>query len=241
MKFHLASIFFFFMAMVISNSASPIAERDLAAPSLVHLAERHVTYPCKPDDTLVVDILAAIKAHLKVKVFAQITANFCEKLQANLEVKAKILGGIISIGELQIKAIQSAVIKNLKVRLDADLEADVDAKVYVPIKADIKALLGSTPLTKEELLKILVDIELKVQALVKVELPKIGVDLKAKVKEEIDISIKKAEVNIPLIAKVDINAKIDEAATLDACVKVAIEACVALDAKAEALLILQGL
>ncbi|KAG1470970.1 hypothetical protein G6F56_002383 [Rhizopus delemar] len=240
MKFQFASLLLFLLAVIVSTSASPINERDIESP-LVQLAERGRSFPVKPDDTLVVDIMAAVKAQLKVDVFAQITATFCEKLKASLDIKAKILGGIISIGDLKIKAIQSAVIKKLKVRLDADIEADVKADVYVPLEADLRKLLGSSPLTETELLKILVDIEVKAKALVKVALPKINVDLKAKIDEELSVAIKKAEVNIPLIADVQISADIDESATLDACINVAAKACLAINVDAEAKVILKGL
>ncbi|KAG1582338.1 hypothetical protein G6F48_009225 [Rhizopus delemar] len=242
MRFQLASLLVFFLALVFSASASPIAERDVKPSShLVDLAERSISYPVKPDDTLVVDIMAAVKAKLNVDIFAQISATFCEKLQASLDVKAKILGGIISIGDLQIKAIQSAVVKNLKVRLDADIKAEVDANVYVPLEADLRKLLGSTPLTKDQLLKVLVDLEVEAKALVQVELPKLEVKLKAKIEEELSLAIKDAEVNIPLIADVKITANIDESAVLDACIDVAVKACVAIDVDAEASVILNGL
>lgn len=242
MRFHLATLFVFLMAMVFTTShASPIMERDTELSSLANLVERDLSFPVTPDDTLVAKIMAAVKADLDVKVFADITANICEKIKAGLQVDASVLGGIISIDGLQIKAIQSAVIKNLKVNLDATVKADVDANVYVPLEADLRKLLGSTPLTKEQLLKILVDLEVQAQALVKVELPKLDVTLKAKIEEEIQVAIKKASVNIPLIAKVDIKVTVDEKATVDVCIDIAVKACLAIDVNASAQVILNGL
>lgn len=168
--------------------------------------------------------------------------QFCEKAAASLKIRANILGGLIKVEDIHVKAIESAAVKNFQAGFDAKLNAKIQTSIYDKLEISLRKSCGMNRLLDEiKLLDIVADLETKAKALINVELPKIGVDLGAKVKEELEIAVKGVEVNIPLILQIAVDIAINERATLETCIDAALKVCAKLDAKTSAEALLQAL
>ncbi|KAG2204073.1 hypothetical protein INT47_007067 [Mucor saturninus] len=195
------------------------------------LTERDVKYPVQPDAALVAKIMVTLKAELYVKVFASITASFCEKVSASISAKASLLGGLISVGDVQLKLIQSAVIKKLQASFDAELKSKIQVAIYAELEILLEQLLGSSPLDEIKFLEKLTEFEIKARALVIAQLPKISAALAVEAKAQLEAAIKDVEVNLPLLAKATISAGINVEAALKVIIAVALEIAAKLDVK----------
>ncbi|GAN03775.1 hypothetical protein MAM1_0047d03230 [Mucor ambiguus] len=248
MQFSFASVLLMAIAFFSCVSASPVASRyaldHFETPLLnAHtLQERSARYPVKSSEALIAKIMTTLKANLHANVFASISANFCEKAAASLKIRANILGGLIKVEDIHVKAIESAAVKNFQASFEAKLNAKIQASIYDKLEVNLRKSCGVGRLLDEiKLLDIVADLETKAKALINVELPKIGVDLGVKVKEELEIAVKGVEVNIPLILQIAIDIGINERAALETCIDTALKVCAKLDAKASAKAILEAL
>lgn len=136
---------------------------------------------------------------------------------------------MVSVGDTQLKVIQSSVIQKLKASFDAELKAKIDVAIYAELEITLKQLLGSSPLDKIKLLEILTELEVKAQAIIAVQLPTIGAAMAIEAKAELKAAIKDVEVNLPLLAEVTISATIDIEAALKIIIEVALEVAAKLD------------
>lgn len=136
---------------------------------------------------------------------------------------------MVSVGDTQLKVIQSSVIQKLKASFDAELKAKIDVAIYAELEITLKQLLGSSPLDKIKFLEILTELEVKAQALIAVRLPTIGAAMVIEAKAELKAAIKDVEVNLPLLAEVTISATIDIEAALKIIIEVALEVAAKLD------------
>ncbi|KAG0165573.1 hypothetical protein DFQ28_009905 [Apophysomyces sp. BC1034] len=243
MKFRFASaLFFIFALFAFTASALPTVpgadvETNLFDPNQVisdlGLVKRHGN-TIKVDNSVIVKIMASLKAQVNAKVVVDFSATLCEKVKASLDIKASILGGIISIGDAKIQAIQTATIKKLSAKIQAKLAARLDVSVYADVEVYLRKLCLGKTLTADELLKILIDLEVKVAATIEVKLPEIKADLKADIKAAIAASLKNVEVNIPIIAHITINANVNVDVALKACLDAVVVVCAKIKADAEA-------
>ncbi|KAL9537227.1 hypothetical protein MBANPS3_011966 [Mucor bainieri] len=225
--------------IVSKNAIAPIDQSAANAPTL---SERSVKYPVRTDDSLVTKIMANLKANLNANVFASISANFCERAAASLKIHANILGGLIKVEDVHVKAIESAAVKNFKTAFDIKLNAKIQAHIYDKLEVDLRKACGVSRLLNEvELFDIVAGLESKAKAVINVELPKIGVELGITVKEELEVAVKGVEVNIPLILQIAVDIGINERATLETCIDTALKVCAKLDAKSSAKIILESL
>ncbi|KAG2172463.1 hypothetical protein INT44_006636 [Umbelopsis vinacea] len=189
--------------------------------------------------TLAADIMIQIKAKVKASILVDITTKFCDDIKASLDINLKALLGIIEIDDAHVALAQKTVIKGLDVKIQAQIEAQLDAQVYAQIEVALTKALGSS-CDEDKLLKVLLEIDAKLAALLKVKLPKIAASISADVKAAIDLGIKHAKVKIPLLLDIDISLNVDVAVTLKACVKAVISACADISAKVWAKAILNA-
>ncbi|KAG0749089.1 hypothetical protein G6F57_006292 [Rhizopus arrhizus] len=232
MKFHFATLLLLAITFVSTVFATSSAASGLVA--------RHVKYPVKANDALIVKIMASIEAQLNAKVLAQISASFSEEISGHLDVDAKVLGGLVS-ADVSVSAVEKLAIKKLKAELEAELKAKAKVDVYASVEAYLRKKCGSKRLTEKKLLQIIADVEAKAIETLKVELPKIGADLKLNSKAQVDIILKKVSVNIPLIASINVKGAFDIKAAISACVKVGVKVCAKLSATESAKVILKAL
>ncbi|KAF7730668.1 hypothetical protein EC973_001617 [Apophysomyces ossiformis] len=250
MKFRFASAFFLVLALfAFSTSALPTTPADdlsvvpteeIGDLGLANLVKRH-NFPAKIDDKLIAKVMVQIKAQVYAKVVVNFSATLCEKIKAGLNVSAKILGGVVTLDDLNIEARQSAALKNVKLNIEAKLNAELKANVYADIEVQLRKLCLGKTLTQDQLLKILIDIEAKLKAKLKVELPKLQAKLKVDIKAAIAACIKKLTVKIPPIATITASAKVDVDVALKACLDAAIKACATIDATVAAKALLKAL
>ncbi|CAO3598342.1 unnamed protein product [Absidia cylindrospora] len=260
MQLKLASVLFFVLALcAYTSSALPSAHPITANDDVVALNERDVetvnfadhlsgelakrtNFPVNADAKLAAKIMVAVKAKVKADVVAKLSASVSEKIKASLDIKVKALGGIISVGDAKISAVQSAAIKKIQVKLDASIEASLQTQVYAKIEADLlKTLKKHKKCSQEELLKILIDLEAKLIATLKVKLPTICAKLKADIQASIDACIKDLQINIPLLLSVKISSSFKVDVAVKACVDLAIKICADLNAKVCAKAVLKAL
>lgn len=264
MKFSITSLLVLVFTLFSFISASPVLNSKVIEGTFINpqaLVERNLKFPVKANDGLVAQIMTSVKADLNAKVFATVTATvnlyqlqlkqystltntsfqFCEQAAASLKIHASILGGLVKVGEVHLKAIESAAAKNVKVGFEANLQTEVEAKIYAPLEVSLRKSCGSQLLDQVKLLSILTELEAQAQALIKVQLPKIGVSLRAKAKEQIEVAAKGIEVNIPLILQISVDATVNEKATLDASIAAGLQVCAKLVAKDAAKVILAAL
>ncbi|CAO0796047.1 unnamed protein product [Mucor circinelloides] len=234
-----------FLSCVLASplvSKSDIDPLDKFMANAPILSERSLKYPVRTNDALATKIMTNLKANLNANLFASISADFCEKAAASLKIHANILGGLIKVEDVHVKAIESAAIKNFRAAFDLQLNAKIKAHIFDPLEVSLRKTSGANLLLDEtKLLEIVADVESKAKALIRVELPKIGVELGVKVKEELEIAVKGVEVNIPLILQVAVDIGINERATLETCIDTALKVCANLDAEAAAKVILEAL
>ncbi|KAI8639159.1 hypothetical protein BD408DRAFT_477290 [Parasitella parasitica] len=247
MKFSFASLLLV-VALFLCTSASPVISKgadnqfDMPKLNAQTLRERSVRFPVKTNDALIAKIMANLKANLHASIFASISVDFCERAAASLKIHANILGGLIKVEDVHVKAIESAAVRNFRAAFDAKLNAKIKAQIYDKLEISLRKSCGVRRVLDEfKLLDIVADLESEAQALISVKLPEIGVELGAKVKEELEIAIKGVEVNIPLILQIAIDVGINERATLETCIDAALKVCAKLDAKASAKAILNAL
>lgn len=168
--------------------------------------------------------------------------QFCEKASASLKIHANILGGLVKVEDVHIKAIESAAVKNFKTAFDLKLNTKIQARIYDDLEVELHKTCGVNRLLDEaKLLEIVANLESKAKALISVELPKIGLELGVKIKEELNVAIKGVEVNIPLILQIAVDVGINERATLETCIDTALKVCAKLNAKASAKIVLEAL
>ncbi|KAF1807506.1 hypothetical protein V8B55DRAFT_1570631 [Mucor lusitanicus] len=248
MKLSIISILLLAISLFSCAFASPLMSTNAVAPdnksvaNVFSLSERSVKYPVRTNDALAARIMANLKANLNTNVFASISADFCEKAAASLKIHANILGGLIKVEDVHVKAIESAAVKNFKTEFDLKLSAKIQAHIYDQLEVGLRKTCGTNrQLDEIKLLDIVTDLESKAKALINVELPKIGVDLGVKVKEELELAVKGVEVNIPLILQIAVDIGINERATLETCIDTALKVCAKLDAKASAKIVLEAL
>jgi hypothetical protein len=260
MQLKLASLLFFVLALcAYTSSALPTAhpitandevatlnERDVELVTFAdHLAgdlEKRTVFPVNADAKLAAKIMVAVKAKVKADIVAKLSASVSEKLNASLDVKVKALGGILSVGDAKISAVQSAAIKNVQVKLNAAIEANLQTEVYAKIEADLlKVLKKHKKCSQDDLLKILIDLEAKLIAALKIKLPSICAKLKVDIKAAVDACIKDLQVNIPHILNVKISTSFKLDVAVKACVDLAVKICADLNAKVCAKAVLKAL
>ncbi|CEP12169.1 hypothetical protein [Parasitella parasitica] len=248
MKFLFLSVLYLVVALFVHTSALPAISKsdknhsDKPMLNTQSLTERAVRYPVKTNDFLVAQVMANLKANLHSNIFASISANFYEKAAASLKIHANILGGLVKVEDVHVKAIESAAVNNFRTTFDAKLNAKIQAHIYDRLEVSLRKSCGVYRVLDElKLLEIIADLESVAKALIIVELPKIGAELNTKIREELEIAIKGVEVNIPLILQIAIDVGINEKATLEACIDAALKVCTKLDARASARAILEAL
>lgn len=181
--------------------------------------------------TLAAKIMVQIKAKVTASIVADISAKFCDDVKANLNINLKALLGIIEIDDAHISLAQKTVLNGLNAKVSASITAQLETQVYASIQADLLKALGSS-CDEAKLLKVLLEIDAKLAALLKVKLPIIAVNISADVKAAVDVGIKHAKITVPLLLTIDVSLDVDVTVTLKACVKVAIKACADIKAKA---------
>ncbi|CAO3648389.1 unnamed protein product [Cunninghamella echinulata] len=240
MQFKLTSLFFFVFALfAVTSYALPtgvdtaVDDLSIGTNGLANDLVKRTNYPVKGDKNLAVKIMAEIKAKVHAEIVASVSATVCEKLVANLDLDVEALGGIISIEDVNIHVAQKALIKDLKLKVAAEIDAQLDAKVYANIEVQLLKLLQKKgKCSRQDLEKILIEIEASLKKQLKVKLPKICLSLKAKLDALINLSIKAIKIQLGWLLKVKLGASVKFEAAIKACVDVAIKLCAAIDVKA---------
>ncbi|KAG1454076.1 hypothetical protein G6F56_007409 [Rhizopus delemar] len=246
MRLSLTSLIFSLLIIISSICTSPVIEsKEFTINDIVSLTKRQLNYPVTPSDTLVRNIMDAFKDQLNENCLAEISSNYTKtvngSLNVSIDVGLSLLGGLIRLGEFQVKAIRERAIKRMKERMDTEIQSNMKAAVYSPIEQDLRSMLGSNPLYKHQLLAILVSFEEDAKELVNEALSKLDADLELRLYKELGLGVTGTQITIPNIANITISADLDKSGTLESSIQAAAEDCLAVDAKAEAQSILDVL
>lgn len=150
-----------------------------------------------------------------------------------MEIDAEALGGIISVEDANVHIAQKAFIKDLKLKVAAEINAQLDAKVYANIEVQLLKLLQKKgKCSRQDLEKILIEIEASLKKQLKVKLPKICLSLKARIDALVKLCIKAIKIQLPWLLKVKLSVSVKFEAAIKACVDLAIKLCADIDVKA---------
>ncbi|CAO3698160.1 unnamed protein product [Rhizopus stolonifer] len=246
MRLSLTSLLFSVLIVISSiSTSSVIVSKEFTVNDIVSLVKRRLYYPVMPSNTLVASIMDAFKDQLNENCLAEISSNYTKtvngSLNVSIDVGLTLLGGLIRLGEFQVKAIREKVIKRMKERMDTEIQSNMKVAVYSPIEQDLRDMLGSNPLYRHQLLDILVSFEDNAKELVNDALSKLDADLELRLYKELGLGITGTQITIPNIANITISADLDKSGTLESSIQAAAENCLAVDTTAEAQSILDGL
>lgn len=181
-------------------------------------------------------ILTAVEAKVGNGITADIAAMIKEKIAANLNISVDLLDGTIKTGDVQIKAIQQAILTQLPTNLENAINNLLNTDIFGTIEADLNKVLstvtGSIP--EAQLVNTVEGLLNKVVSTVNKLLPKLTAKIQAAVKAELDLSIKNVQVNLPAILKLNVTADVDVEAEVKAAIQVAIKDLDSLDVTATA-------
>ncbi|KAL0075488.1 hypothetical protein J3Q64DRAFT_1826054 [Phycomyces blakesleeanus] len=211
-------------------------EHDLntfAAAIVPNSLEKRTTYPIVTTKVFAAKVIAQIKAQLHTKLFVKLSTSITEKVNASLDIEAKILGGLLSIHDKRIVSLKASTSASVQAKIEATLTASLNASIYASIEAELKGKTcrGQLTLTEEQFLELLAKLEAEIIGKFKVELPKIEVKLSKEIDATVKAEIKNARFHIPILLDITRSYSVDVGVTVKNCIEATLKTCASLDAK----------
>ncbi|KAI8333152.1 hypothetical protein BC941DRAFT_380802, partial [Chlamydoabsidia padenii] len=248
MQLKLTCLLFFVLALCAhTTSALPAAmpvdlgltERDIETVSFAdhlsgELAKRAI-FPLPVNAQLANKIMLGIKGQVSTDISAKISASVSNSASTSLDIKVKLFGGIITLGDAKLHAIQTFAAKQIEGKITASIDASLENDVYGSLQVDLNNLLkGLNALSQNDLLNILIELEKTLNAKLKVELPTIVTNLKPTIKNSVNGVIKDLKFAIPFLFSITINSTFQIDVAVKACIDLAVKITAELDATASA-------
>ncbi|KAI9016300.1 hypothetical protein CLU79DRAFT_764337 [Phycomyces nitens] len=195
--------------------------------------EKRTTYPIVTTKVFAAKVIAQIKAQLHTKLFVKLSSSITEKINASLDIEAKILGGLLSIHDKRMVSLKASTSASVQAKIEATLSASLDASIYASIEAELKGKTcrGQLTLTEKEFLDLLIKLETEILAKFKIELPKIEAKLSKEIDATVKAEIKDAKFHIPLILDITRSYSVDVSVTVKNCIEATLKTCASLSAK----------